>query len=163
MTCFKQHLILFLLYNVHLPHSLQIQRDHFPQLEPLPMQCPQDLAHNQQFLESIFFAISCVVVDEGSLTCPHCSKVYPIKGSIPNMILRDLGDSLTLSSFLSLRIIPKNMSPHARTSIQQAPLHQILKLQKKLLLILNFYRLYRLYSCFNDSMMMDMFCSIINM
>lgn len=61
-------------------------------IKKLPVECPKDFGNNEEFLKTIFFAISNVIVETGTLTCPHCAKVYPIINSIPNMIVRDLGE-----------------------------------------------------------------------
>ncbi|KAK2949282.1 putative multifunctional methyltransferase subunit TRM112 [Blattamonas nauphoetae] len=72
-------------YNILLEAYNSLRQDGQPELPPA---VPEDGASNEVFLQSLFFAINCLDVVEGAMTCSSCGRIYPIHNSIPNMIVR---------------------------------------------------------------------------
>ena len=55
----------------------------------LPESIPSNFEQDESFLRSVHALVMDVHVTEGAMVCPNCSRKYPIKNSIPNMLLRD--------------------------------------------------------------------------
>lgn len=55
----------------------------------LPEKVPDNFADDEGFLQSVHTLVMDIHIKEGALVCPNCSRKYPIKNSIPNMLLRD--------------------------------------------------------------------------
>ena len=56
----------------------------------LPGPIPENADHGvlpEDQMRTVHFALSCIEVVSGTLTCPQCAQVYPIKDRIPNMVV----------------------------------------------------------------------------
>jgi multifunctional methyltransferase subunit TRM112 len=72
-----------LLSKVHL-NALQCAVSQLGLMEQIP-ESPQDEAA----MKNIYDLLMGVHVIEGTMTCPNCSRKYPINQGIPNMLLRE--------------------------------------------------------------------------
>eukprot|EP01061_Rhynchopus_euleeides_P012849 TRINITY_DN22607_c0_g1_i1.p2 TRINITY_DN22607_c0_g1~~TRINITY_DN22607_c0_g1_i1.p2 ORF type:complete len:128 (+),score=67.53 TRINITY_DN22607_c0_g1_i1:85-468(+) len=61
-------------------------------LIPLPAEQPVDLRTNEQLLRTIHFLVMELKVLNGALSCPAegCTARFPIKDTIPNMVLNEI-------------------------------------------------------------------------
>ena len=55
----------------------------------MPETFEQEMLEDEQLLTDLHMLLLKRQVVEGSLTCPHCQRVYEIKGGIPNMLLNE--------------------------------------------------------------------------
>ncbi|KAL0948057.1 hypothetical protein HGRIS_010680 [Hohenbuehelia grisea] len=53
----------------------------------LPAEQPEMV--DDDFLKSLHHVLLELHIEEGSMTCPNCSHVYPISNGIPNMLLAE--------------------------------------------------------------------------
>jgi len=53
----------------------------------LPEEQPE--MYDDDFLKKLHHVLLEIHVEEGSMTCPNCSHVYPISNGIPNMLLAE--------------------------------------------------------------------------
>eukprot|EP01029_Cantina_marsupialis_P025576 TRINITY_DN67781_c0_g1_i1.p1 TRINITY_DN67781_c0_g1~~TRINITY_DN67781_c0_g1_i1.p1 ORF type:complete len:142 (-),score=35.19 TRINITY_DN67781_c0_g1_i1:141-566(-) len=93
-TEFNKEFVLHILPTLHWEafvetvNSLDILDDL--EMETLPESLPEDLSEvPDELLANIHKLLIDVHIQEGTLTCPHCARVYPVKNSIPNMLLHE--------------------------------------------------------------------------
>ncbi|KAJ1501660.1 hypothetical protein HMI55_003277 [Coelomomyces lativittatus] len=55
----------------------------------LPVTFPEDASTNSAFLIMLHHILLEYHITSGSLVCPECKHVYPIREGIPNMLLTD--------------------------------------------------------------------------
>eukprot|EP01117_Protostelium_nocturnum_P003994 TRINITY_DN15267_c0_g1_i1.p1 TRINITY_DN15267_c0_g1~~TRINITY_DN15267_c0_g1_i1.p1 ORF type:complete len:123 (-),score=27.53 TRINITY_DN15267_c0_g1_i1:14-382(-) len=55
----------------------------------LPEEPPANPEGNQEFLKTLHDIIIDTHIQQGSLTCNNCKRVYPINNGIPNMLLNE--------------------------------------------------------------------------
>ncbi|ORZ32080.1 hypothetical protein BCR44DRAFT_34699 [Catenaria anguillulae PL171] len=58
-------------------------------LQELPESMPEDAATNQDFLQLLHRILMETAIKSGSMVCPNCEHVYPIRDGIPNMLLNE--------------------------------------------------------------------------
>ena len=55
----------------------------------VPAELQEDALKNEDFLKQMHNMLFQFHVVEGSLACPECKRIYPIKNGIPNLLLED--------------------------------------------------------------------------
>ena len=66
--------------------------DVFAQLDwgvNLPETFEEAMLDDEQLLSGLHLLLLKRQVEEGTLVCPNCKRVYEIKGGIPNMLLNE--------------------------------------------------------------------------
>ncbi|KAJ3372528.1 hypothetical protein AMAG_13841 [Allomyces macrogynus ATCC 38327] len=58
-------------------------------LPELPAAVPENPAEDEAFLAALHRALMEVNIQSGSMVCPECEHVYPIRDGIPNMLLSE--------------------------------------------------------------------------
>jgi multifunctional methyltransferase subunit TRM112 len=62
--------------------------DSVPDIPELPLECPQQL-EDEILAKNLHKVLFDIHVIEGALICPDTGRRFPIKDSIPNMILHE--------------------------------------------------------------------------
>ncbi len=58
-------------------------------IQGLPEQLPEDIEQNEKALQALHKLLMEIVIEDGNLECTSCTRLYPIKQGIPNMVLRE--------------------------------------------------------------------------
>ncbi|KAA6401082.1 MAG: hypothetical protein EZS28_003387 [Streblomastix strix] len=88
---FTQRMIGRIDYDVLLEAYKSIIQNEYPILPPIP---PQDIQGDDNFMKAMFFAIQTIIIVEGEMRCPQCGHIYIIHDTIPNMIIREMNDTV---------------------------------------------------------------------
>ncbi|KAH7829663.1 putative multifunctional methyltransferase subunit TRM112 [Monocercomonoides exilis] len=90
---FDEAFIVRMIDRIDYPTLLTAYREVAPKDSPvLPPEVPKEPHTNKEFLKALYYAVCCIVIEEGEMICPRCARSYPIRGSIPNMILRPMDE-----------------------------------------------------------------------
>ncbi|OMJ08782.1 Multifunctional methyltransferase subunit [Smittium culicis] len=58
-------------------------------LNSLPEDAPEDISGNEEVLKSLHSLLLETNVIEGQMVCKGCGHIYPIRNSVPNMLLAE--------------------------------------------------------------------------
>ena len=59
------------------------------EIPSLPEDLPKDWENNETLVHALYRVLFDVHLVEGNLVCPDTGRIFPVKQSIPNMILHD--------------------------------------------------------------------------